>query len=72
MRRETSIQKALEAELEKDNWMMLSFGVAKELGMTVQQLHANVTAEELIGWSAYFGIINRQQKQAIEKAKRRR
>ena len=52
--------------------MMLSFGVAKELGMTVQQLHANVTAEELIGWSAYFGIINRQQKQAIEKAKRRR
>lgn len=72
MRRETSIQKALEEELEKDNWMMLSFGVAKELGMTVQQLHANVTAEELIGWSAYFGIINRRQDQAMKKAQRRR
>ena len=52
--------------------MMLSFGVAKELGMTVQQLHANVTPEELIGWSAYFSIINRRQDQAMKKAQRRR
>jgi precorrin-3B methylase len=51
---------------------MLSFGVAKELGMTVQQLHANVTAEELIGWSAYFSVINRRQDQAMKKAQRRR
>ena len=36
-RNRTSISKALERELERDNWMMLSFGVAKELGMTVQQ-----------------------------------
>ena len=35
--------------------MRLSFGVAKELGMTVQQLHENITFEELLGWSAYFG-----------------
>ena len=72
MRRERSISKALEAELEKDSWLMLSFGVAKELGMTVQQLHANVTPEELIGWSAYFSIINRRQDQAMKKAQRRR
>ena len=52
--------------------MLLSFGVAKELGYTVQELWERVTPEELAGWSCYFSIINRQQKQAIEKAKRRR
>ena len=72
MRRTTWISKALEAELESDNWMMLSFGVAKELGYTVQELWDRVTPEELMGWSAYFSIVNRQQKQAIEKAQRRR
>ena len=64
--------KALEKEIEEDGWMMLSFGVAKELGMTVQQLHQNITPEELMGWSAYFGIINRRQDQAMKKAARRR
>ena len=52
--------------------MMLSFGVARELGMTVQQLHQNITMEELLGWSAYFSIINRKQDQALKKAARRR
>jgi len=52
--------------------MMLSFGVAKELGMTVQQLHQNITPEELLGWSAYFGILNQEQNEAMNKAKRRR
>ena len=52
--------------------MMLSFGVARELGMTVQQLHQNVTMEELIGWSCYMGIMNRKQDQAMKRAARRR
>ena len=52
--------------------MMLSFGVAKELGMTVQQLHENITLDELLGWSAYFGILNQQQEQEMRKARRRR
>jgi hypothetical protein len=51
--------------------MMLSFGVAKELGMTVQQLYQNVTLNELLGWSAYFSIINQEQEDAIKKARRR-
>ena len=51
---------------------MLSFGVAKELGMTVQQLHDNITLEELLGWSCYFSIVNRQQDQAMKRASRRR
>lgn len=52
--------------------MMLSFGVAKELHMTVQQLHQNITPEELIGWTCYFGILNRKQDEEMRKAKRRR
>jgi hypothetical protein len=52
--------------------MMLSYGVAKELGMTVQQLHDNITMEELLGWSCYFGIVNRRQEQAMKHARQRR
>lgn len=51
---------------------MLSYGVAKELGYTVQELHDRVTPEELLGWSAYFAIINRRQDAAMKKAQRRR
>jgi len=47
---------------------MLSFGVAKELGMTVQQLHQNITQEELLGWSAYFSIVNKEQEAQMKKA----
>jgi hypothetical protein len=46
--------------------------VAKELGMTVTRLWAEVTQEELLGWSAYFGYMNDQQEQAMKKAQRRR
>jgi len=51
--------------------MMLSFGVAKELGMTVQQLYQNITFQELLAWSAYFSIINQEQEDAMKKARRR-
>ena len=40
--------------------------------MTVQQLHENITLEELLGWSAYFGIINQEQEAEMKKARRRR
>ena len=52
--------------------MMLSFGVAKELGYTVQELHERITMEELLGWSCYFGILNRRQEQAMKAARHRR
>ena len=51
---------------------MLQFGVAKELGLTLSQVATTMTAEELIGWSAYFQILNEDQKKEMEKAKRRR
>jgi len=51
---------------------MLQFGVAKELGKTVAELQQIMTPEELIGWSAYFMILNEDQEKEIEKAKRGR
>ena len=51
---------------------MLQFGVAKELGLTLSEVRNKMTAEELIGWSAYFQIHNEDQKKELEKAKRRR
>ena len=51
---------------------MLSYGIAKELGMTIQQLWDNITPEEMLGWSAYFTIINEQMEDARKKMQRRR
>ena len=47
---------------------MLQFGVAKELGKTLSQVSTTMTAEELIGWSAYFSILNEDQQKEIDKA----
>ena len=52
--------------------MMLQFGVAKELGMSLTELRATMTAEEIIGWSAYFQVINEDQEKEFAKARRRR
>ena len=52
--------------------MMLQFGVAKELGMSLTELRATMTAEEIIGWSAYFQVINENQEKEFAKARRRR
>ncbi len=51
---------------------MLQYGVAKELGMTLQQLNENISLEELLGWSAYFSILNKQQDEAMKASRRRR
>ena len=51
---------------------MLQFGVAKELGLTLSEVRATMTAEELIGWSAYFQILNEDTEKEMEKARRRR
>jgi hypothetical protein len=51
---------------------MLQFGVAKELGMSLSEVRATMTAEELLGWSAYFQILNEDQQKELDKAKRRR
>jgi hypothetical protein len=50
--------------------MLLSFAIAKELGMTVTRLWNEATVEELIGWSAYFGYLNDEQEKAMKRARR--
>ena len=47
-------------------------GVAKELGMSLRRLQEEVTEEELLLWSAYFGYLNEQQEKSLKKAKSRR
>ena len=47
---------------------MLKFGVAKELGKTLQEI-GEMTEQELIGWSAYFQVINEEQEKEFEKNK---
>ena len=51
---------------------MLQFGVAKELGMSLSEVRNTMTPEELVGWSAYFQILNEDQEKQMEKARRRR
>jgi hypothetical protein len=44
------------------------FHLAKELGMTVSQLCAHLTQEELIGWAAFFEIKAEEEDKAMERA----
>jgi len=40
--------------------------------MSLTEVRTTMTAEELIGWSAYFQILNEDQEKEMEKARRRR
>lgn len=51
---------------------MLQFGVAKELGMSLSELRATMTPQEIMGWSAFFQIANEDQEAQLAKARRRR
>ena len=50
---------------------MLQFSIAKELGMSLVVV-GRMTLEEILGWSAYFQVLNEDQEKEIEKARRRR
>jgi cell division ATPase FtsA len=43
---------------------MAVFGLALKLGMTVEQLTANMTWHELKGWSAYFDAVAEDDRRA--------
>jgi hypothetical protein len=62
----------LEKELQSDGFMMLAFGVAKELRMTLAALFECMTFDELLGWSAYFAVIRKIEKEQADKARRLR
>jgi hypothetical protein len=40
--------------------------------MSLSEVRTTMTAEELLGWSAYFQILNEDRAKELEKAKRRR
>lgn len=50
---------------------MLQFGIAKELGMSLTEIR-KMTLEEVLGWSAYFQVLNEDQQKEMEKVRRRR
>ena len=64
--------KAAAKELTTDNWLLLSLGVAKELGYTLTKLWNEATEEEILLWSLYFGYLNDEQEKTLNKARRRR
>jgi len=57
--------------LRRDNLLMLQFGIAKELGKSLMEIR-QMTLEEIIGWSAYFQVLNEDQEKEMQKARRRR
>lgn len=56
--------------MRKDNLMLLQFGIAKEIGMPLSEVR-KMTLEEILGWSAYFQVLNEDQDRELKKAKRR-
>ena len=50
---------------------MLQFAVAKELGKSLSEIR-QLTMNEILGWSAYFQILNEDQEEEMQKARRRR
>ena len=50
---------------------MLQFSIAKELGMSLSDVR-KMTLEEVLGWSAYFQVLNEDQEKEMQKIKRRR
>jgi|TARA_R100001594_G_scaffold72763_1_gene107389 hypothetical protein len=50
---------------------MLQFGIAKELGKSLTEIR-QMTLEEILGWSAYFQVLNEDQEKEMQKIRRSR
>jgi len=50
---------------------MLQFGIAKELGKSLVEIR-QMTLQEIIGWSAYFQVLNEDQEKEMQKIRRSR
>tara|TARA_R100001594_G_scaffold74860_1_gene109600 strand:- start:2555 stop:2707 length:153 start_codon:yes stop_codon:yes gene_type:complete len=50
---------------------MLQFGIAKELGKSLTEI-GQMTLEEIVGWSAYFQVLNEDQEKEMQKNRIRR
>ena len=50
---------------------MLQFGIAKELGKSLVEIR-QMTMAEILGWSAYFQVLNEDQEKEMQKIRRSR
>ena len=60
---------SLKARLEKDNYLFLQFFVAEKLGMTLADLRAKMSLEELTGWSAYLSVKADREEKEMERSR---
>ena len=66
------MSKVLKQQLKKEPSLLAELHVAKELGLTLGQLRREMTYQELWIWVSYFGLMNDQQEEAMNKARRGR
>ena len=59
----------LKATIENDNCLFLQFFIAEKLGMTLAELRAKMSFEELLGWSAYLSLKSDREEKEMEKAR---
>ena len=50
---------------------MLQIGIDKELGKSLTEIR-QMTLEEILGWSAYFQVLNEDQEKEMQKIRRSR
>ena len=59
----------LKATIENDNCLFLQFFIAEKLGMTLAELRARMSFEELLAWSAYLSLKSDREEKEMEKAR---
>ena len=62
-------QTILKARIDKDHYLFLQFFIAEKLGMTLAQLRASMSMEELLAWSAYLSVKSDREEKEMEKAR---
>lgn len=55
----------------RDGGLRFRYAVARELGMTVAQLDATMTGDELIHWRAFFKLENDDMESKRKKSSKR-
>lgn len=60
----------LKATIEKDNYLFLQFFIAEKLGMTLAELRASMSLEELMGWNAYCSVKSDREQKEMERSRR--
>jgi len=59
----------LKARIDKDHFLFLQFFIAEKLGMTLAQLRASMSMEELVAWSAYYSVKSDREQKEIERSR---